>query len=61
MDIQNVMTIAEATRLWGLGDSTIRKAIERGRFSKEECRKSKGTWLLTRSGIERLFGELKKK
>ena len=55
MIIKDVMTVAEATGIWDLGESTIRKAIERGRFTCTECRKSKGTWLVTKQGMERLF------
>lgn len=59
MTIKDVMTVAEATELWNLGESTIRKAIERERFTSLECRKSKGTWLVTKKGVERLFGTIK--
>ena len=58
MTIKDVMTVAEATEIWKLGESTIRNSIERNRFTSNECRKSKGTWLVTKSGMERLFGKL---
>lgn len=58
MTIKDIMTVAEATELWKLGKSTIRKAIERERFTCLECRKSNGTWLVTKVGMERLFGKI---
>lgn len=59
MTIKDVMTVAEATDIWDLGESTIRKSIERDRFKSDEHRKSKGTWLVTKNGMERLFGKIK--
>lgn len=61
MLIKDVMTVSEATEIWNLGITTIRKLIERGRFLEDEHRKSKGTWLVTRKGMERLFGYIKQK
>ena len=59
MNIKDVMTVSEATSLWQLGESTIRKSIERGNFTNNEFRKSKGTWLVTRAGMERVFEKIK--
>ncbi len=53
------MTFAEASKLWGLSDSTLRKAKHDGRFEDGEIRQSGGVWLVTRSAMERLYGELK--
>ena len=57
--IDNVFTAAEATKLWGLADSTIRRAYMEGRFREDEAKKSKGTIMVTRAGMERLYGEIK--
>lgn len=56
LSINDVLTASEASNLWGLERSVVRKAIERGKFSKGEYRKSSGTWLVTRQGMERVFG-----
>lgn len=53
------MTFSEASKLWGLSDSTLRKAKHDGRFEDGEIRQSGGVWLVTRKAMERLYGELK--
>lgn len=65
MTIDDVFTTAEASLLWGIAPDTLKKACrgQKGnppRFTPEECRKSCGTWIITRSGMERLYGEMKK-
>lgn len=57
ISIQEVYTLNEAAKIWGLADgSTVRKALERGKFEFEEAKKSESTWLVTLSGMMRLFG-----
>ncbi|MED0686572.1 helix-turn-helix domain-containing protein [Anoxybacillus ayderensis] len=51
-----VYTAREAEELWGLGQNTVVKWIERGKLRINECRKSKGTWLVTHKGMERVTG-----
>ena len=48
-----VFTATEAAQLWGLDASTVKKACQQNRT---ECKKSAGTWLVTRSGMEKLYG-----
>lgn len=55
--IENVLTAAEAAALWHLDLSTVKKAAAAGRFRAAEARKSRGTWLVTRSGMRRMYGE----
>jgi hypothetical protein len=55
-----VYTFSEAAELWGLGESTLRKARFDGRFLEGEIRQSGSTWLVTRQAMERLYGESKK-
>ena len=55
--LKQVMTFPEACKRWGLGESTLRKAARSGRFLEDELRKSEKTWLVTRSGMERLYGK----
>ena len=63
--IDEVMTTSEAAKCWGLSVETVKKSCQgqKGnppRFQPDEFRKSAGTWLVTRSGMERLYGKCKK-
>lgn len=63
MKIDDIFTTKEASELWGISQETVKKACtgQRNlppRFTKDECRKSGGTWLVTRQGMERLYGKL---
>lgn len=56
MGVENEwITLAEAARMWGRADSTLRNAIRRGRFLPDEIRKSGGTWLVRVSAMERIY------
>jgi len=55
------ITAAEATKRWGLGESTIRSAIHRGQFAPGEYQKLGRDWLVTIPAMERLYGEPKEK
>ena len=55
--LQHVMTFPEACKRWNLGESTLRKAAMDGRFLENEVRKSGKSWLVTLSGMERLYGK----
>jgi len=61
LTFQHIMTFPEAEKRWNLGTSTLRKAARSGRFLENEVRKSEKTWLVTRSGMERLYGKEPKK
>lgn len=50
----------EATKMWGLSDSTIRRALHDGRFEKDECKKVGRDWQITINAMKRLYGEPKK-
>ena len=62
VSIDEVMTLEEAAELWGKSTDSLRQAcIERqGRPPRfhvgVEARQSKRIWLVTRSGMERVFG-----
>mgnify|MGYP005902356339 CR=1 FL=1 len=63
--IDNVMTTAEAAKRWGVSAITVKQACsgQKGlppRFKKGEFRKSGTIWLVTRKGMERLYGPEKK-
>ena len=59
--LEDIMTAKEAAERWGLAPITVRQACTGykkapPRFINTEARKSAGTWLLTRAGMERLYG-----
>uniref|UniRef100_UPI00338EA03E helix-turn-helix domain-containing protein n=1 Tax=uncultured Allisonella sp. TaxID=339338 RepID=UPI00338EA03E len=65
MTIKDVMTAGEAAKLWGIKVDTLQKACsgQKGyppRLTEEECRKSGRDWLVTRQGMERLYGPEKR-
>lgn len=62
--LKEVLTAAEAAEKWGLSPITVRQACTgykkaTPRFTENEARKAAGTWLVTRAGMERLYGHLK--
>lgn len=62
MKFTDVMTTSEAAELWGISNTTVKHLCTgiQGRPPRlildVECRKSGGTWLVTKSGMERLYG-----
>ena len=57
--IYEVMSTREAEETWELGDGTVRKYCNQGVFTDMEARKSAGSWLITREGMARVFGDKK--
>jgi hypothetical protein len=62
MNLADVMTAKEAAERWGKAEITIRQACSGykkapPRFNEDEFRKSGATWLITRQGMERVFGK----
>lgn len=62
MTIDDIFTTKEASELWGISQETVKKACtgQRNlppRFTEDECRKSGGAWLVTRQGMERVYGK----
>lgn len=61
-DLKDIHAAAEAARLWGLDRDTVKKACREKRLIEgTECKKSGGTWIVTREGMERLYGQQKKR
>ncbi|OOM80720.1 helix-turn-helix domain-containing protein [Clostridium sp. BL-8] len=59
-ELDCVMTLSEAAKKWGLANgSTIRKAIERGKFEQNEIKQAGDVWITTYSAMERVFGSIK--
>lgn len=56
----NLLSIGEATKLWNLDDSTIRKAIARGKFVNGiDTQKFGKQWVITKEAMEREYSEVK--
>lgn len=59
-DLSAIMTLSEAAEKWGLSNgSTIRKAIERGKFEQNEIKQAGNVWIITYAAMERVFGAVK--
>jgi len=63
--IENVFSAAEAAERWGLSRTSVKHLCTglQGRPPRltvgVECKKSGGVWLVTRAGMERLYGKEK--
>ena len=52
----DVFTVPEAATVWeGVTEPTLKRYLAEGRFRWNEARKGRGTWLLTRQGMNRIF------
>ena len=61
MNFEDVMTTAEAAERWCVSATTIKLYClgtknQTPKFNKNEYRKSGKVWLVTKSGMERVFG-----
>ncbi|SFB10319.1 helix-turn-helix domain-containing protein [Selenomonas ruminantium] len=64
-ELENVMTASEAAARWHLAPITVRQACTgyanvAARFTSMEARKSGGTWLISVTGMTRVFGSIDK-
>ena len=56
LTITDILSLSEATKLWGLKDSsTLRKAMDRDKFFESEMRKADNIWLITYPAMQRVF------
>lgn len=60
--INDVMSVKEAAELWNLSPITVKHLCtgvqgRPPRLTESECNKSGGVWLITREGMERLYGK----
>ncbi len=54
----DLMSFADASELWGLSESTLRKAISYGKIiSGIDARKYGKQWIITRQAMEREYGQ----
>lgn len=53
-----LMSFADASELWGLSESTLRKAISYGKITAGiDARKYGKQWIITREAMQREYGE----
>lgn len=56
--LNSVMTFAEATEKWGLGESTLRSMVNSNRLKEGlDYRKSGKVWLIKKDAMVKLYGE----
>ena len=54
----DLMSFADATELWGLSESTLRKAVSYGKIVVGvDARKYGKQWIVTRDAMEREYGD----
>lgn len=57
----DLMSFADASELWGLSESTLRKAVSYGKIVPgSDARKYGKQWIVTRSAMEREYGNAAK-
>ena len=57
---EGLLSFGEATDLWGLNESTLRKAVTYGKLVPEvDCKKFGRQWVVTRKAMLREYGEPK--
>ncbi|MCP8970553.1 helix-turn-helix domain-containing protein [Ectobacillus ponti] len=64
MNLDEVYSLQEAGKLWGVSDSNLRNALGKfRRFEKQisegTAKKSGGTWIVTKQAMEEVFGPMK--
>lgn len=56
-DICNVMTLSEASKRWGLNDSTLRKLVKTDKLIENiDYRKSGNVWLISENSMRKIYG-----
>ena len=53
-----VYVLNEASKLWGITEGALRKAITSNRFYQNEYRKAGRITLISKAGMERVYGKL---
>ena len=56
MKLSDVLTCPEAAELWDITEDKIKRYAREGKFTEIEARKAGKNWLITRQGMERVFG-----
>lgn len=57
-NLNDIMTFPEASKIWGLGESTLRSVVKQDRLKEGiDYRKSGSSWLITKAAMIKLYGE----
>ena len=57
-DITGILTFKEASNIWKLNDSTLRKLVKTDKLIEGiDFRKSSSTWLITKKAMIKVYGE----
>lgn len=64
MDLNEVYTLSEAAKAWGISSTNLRNSLNRfGRFDRQiekgTVKKSCGTWIVTSQAMREVFGPKK--
>lgn len=51
------LTTQQTAELCGMAQSSIRNAINRGKFKQDELKKFGKTWVVSRDAIKRVWGK----
>ena len=52
----DVLSCPEAAKAWGMSEAKVKRYAGKGKFLTEEARKTGKYWIITRQGMERVFG-----
>lgn len=55
--LDDVFTTTEASVIWGTTDDIIKSYAEKGEFLPSEARHTENIWLVTRKGMQCIFGD----
>lgn len=57
---KGLYSFAVATKIWGLKDSTLRRAVKEKRLVENiDCKKFGRDWVVTEEAMKRLYGDKK--
>ena len=55
---EGLLSFKEATDLWGLNESTLRKAVSQGKLKENiDVKKFGKQWIVTQEAMEREYGQ----
>lgn len=57
---EGLLSFSDATKKWGLNESTLRKAVKYGKIVENiDCKKFGSVWIIKESAMLREYGEPK--
>lgn len=55
--LSEVLTCPEAAKMYEVTEDKLKRLCREGEFTKDEARKAGKYWLVTKHGMERIFGK----